>query len=109
MSTDAESQRLSIPVPGLQRLTQAQVGGVLALLVGLSQMVVGTVALDGLLTVVVGWGGGLLVMFGSNLIRNRPAFSNGWNENGDHGVFYLLIVTLATACILIAAGLILFG
>jgi len=109
MSTDTESQRLSIPVPGLQYLTQAQFGGVLALLVGISQMVVGTVALDGLLTVAVAWGGGLLVLFGSNLIRNRPAFSNGWNENGDHEVFYLLIVTLATACILIAAGLILFG
>jgi uncharacterized membrane protein YphA (DoxX/SURF4 family) len=109
MSTDAESQRLSIPVPGLQYLTQAQFGGVLALLVGISQMVVGTVALDGLLTVAVAWGGGLLVLFGSNLIRNRPAFSNGWNENGDHGVFSLLILTLATTCILVAAGLILLG
>lgn len=109
MSTDAESQRLSIPVPGLQSLTHAQFGGVLALLVGISQMIVGTVALDGLLTVVVGWGGGLLVLFGSNLIRNRPAFFNGWNEDGDHGVFGLLMATLATICILIAAGLILLG
>jgi uncharacterized membrane protein YphA (DoxX/SURF4 family) len=109
MSTDAESQRLSVPVPGLRHLTQAQFGGVLALLVGVSQMIVGTVALDGLLTVAVAWGGGLLVLFGSNLIRNRPAFSNGWNEDGDHGVFSLLMMTLVTTCILIAAGLILFG
>jgi uncharacterized membrane protein YphA (DoxX/SURF4 family) len=109
MSTDAESQRLSIPVPGLQYLTQAQFGGVLALLVGISQMVVGTVALDGLLTVAVAWGGGLLVLFGSNLIRNRPAFYNGWSNNGEHGVFSLLILTLATTCILVAAGLILLG
>jgi hypothetical protein len=72
-------------------------------------MLVGTVALDGLLTVAVGWGGGLLVLFGSNLIRNRPAFSSGWNEDGSHGVFGLLIVTLATMCILVAAGLTLLG
>jgi hypothetical protein len=72
-------------------------------------MIVGTVALDGLLTVAVAWGGGMLVLFGSNLIRNRPAFYNGWDEDGDHGVFSLLILTLATICILIAAGLILLG
>jgi hypothetical protein len=109
MSIDAESPDLSVPVPGLRRLTQAQFGGVLALLVGVGQTIVGTVALDGLLTVAVGWGGGLLVLFGSNLIRNRPAFSSGWNEDGDHGVFGLLMITLYTACILIAAGLVLFG
>lgn len=109
MSTDAESPPLSVPVPGLQRLTQAQFGRVLALLVGFSQLVMGTIVLDGLLTVVVGWGGGLLVLLGSNLIRNRPAFYNGWNEDGDYGVFGLLMLTLATICILIAAGLILFG
>jgi uncharacterized membrane protein YphA (DoxX/SURF4 family) len=79
----------------------------LALLVGVSQMIVGTVALDGLLTVAVAWGGGLLVMFGSNLIRNRPAFYSGWSNTRDHGVFGLLMLTLVTICILVAAGLIL--
>ena len=109
MSTDAESPPLSVPVPGLQRLTQAQFGRVLALLVGFGQLVMGTIVLDGLLTVVVGWGGGLLVLLGSNLIRNRPAFYNGWNEDGDYGVFGLLMLTLATTYILVAAGLILLG
>jgi hypothetical protein len=70
-------------------------------------MIVGTVALDGLLTVAVAWGGGLLVLFGSNLIRNRPAFYNGWSNSRAHGAFSLLMFTLATICILVAAGLIL--
>ena len=48
-------------------------------------MIVGTVALDGLLTVVVSWGGALLSGFGSNLVRNRPVFCTGWTEDGEPG------------------------
>lgn len=109
MSTDTRSSGLSVPVPGLQRLTQAQFGGVLASLVGISQVFVGTIAVDGLLTVVVAWGGVLLGTFGLNLVRNRHAFHNGWSEDGRHGWFGLLIPTLATACVVVAAGLTLVG
>lgn len=109
MSTDTGSPRLTGPVPGLRRLTQAQFFGVAALLVGVSQMVVGVVALDGPLTVVVAWGGGLLVAFGSNLVRNRAAFHSGWHDDGEHGWFSLLILTLATVTVLVAAGLVLVG
>ncbi len=109
MSTDVESQRLSVPVPGLQELTQAQFAGVMALLIGGVQMAVGTYAFDGLVTFVVSSGGGMLVGFGYNLARNRPAFYSGWSENGDHGRVGLLIFTLATVCVLVAAGVIVLG
>jgi hypothetical protein len=81
----------------------------MTLLVGISQMVVSVVALDGLLTFLVGSGGGLLVSIGVNLIRNRPAFYNGWKENGEYGWVGLLTLTLLTACVLGATGLILLG
>lgn len=109
MSTDVESSRLSVPVPGIQRLTQAQFGGVIALLVGASQMMVSLVALNGLLTFLVGSGGGLLVSIGINLVRNRPAFYNGWKEDGEYGSIGLLILTLLTGCVIIATGLLLLG
>jgi hypothetical protein len=109
MSTDAESPRLSVPVPGMQRLTQAQFHGVIALLVGVCQMIVGTVALDGLLTVVVSWGGALLSGFGSNLVRNRPVFCTGWTEDGEPGWINLLIYTLLTMVYVVAAGLVFVG
>jgi len=109
MSTDTESPRLLVPVPGLRRLTQAQFSGVIALLIGVSQMLVGILALDGLLTIVVGWGGGLLSGFGSNLIRNRPVFYSGWHEDGEPGWFIWLGSTLVTATIVVAAGLVLVG
>lgn len=72
-------------------------------------MVVSLVALDGLLTFLVGSGGGLLVSIGSNLIRNRPAFYNGWTEDGEYGWVSLLVLILLTACVPIATGLILLG
>jgi hypothetical protein len=109
MNTDAESPRLSVPVPGMQRLTQAQFHGVIALLVGVCQMIVGIVALDGLLTVVVSWGGALLGGFGSNLVRNRPVFYTGWTEDGEPGWINLLIYTLLTVGYVVAAGLVLVG
>ncbi len=109
MSTDAESPHQSGSVPGFQRFTQVQFGGVIALLVGVSQMLVGTVVLDGLLTVVVAWGGGLLVLIGTNLIQNRSAFHNGWKEDGMHGLLSLLFLTVTTAFVLVAAGLVLVG
>lgn len=80
----------------------------MALLVGGNQMVASLVALDGLLTFLVGSGGGLLVSIGTNLIRSRPAFYSGWTEDGEYGWIGLLIFTLLTACTLIAAGLVLF-
>ncbi|MFB6169441.1 MAG: hypothetical protein ABEJ43_11450 [Haloferacaceae archaeon] len=109
MSDDVESLRLSGPVPGVRRLTRAQFGGVMALLVGVSQMVVSLVALDGLLTFLVGSGGGLLVSVGANLVRNRPAFYSGWTEDGDYGWVGLLIFTSLAACVLVATGLIVLG
>jgi len=109
MSVDTDPPHLSAPVPGLQRLTHAQFSGVIALLIGFSQMIVGTVALDGLLTVTVAWGGGLLFAFGYNLIQNRPVFYSGWTEDGEPGWVSLLISVVLTAAVLVAAGLVLLG
>jgi hypothetical protein len=72
-------------------------------------MIVGLFALDGLLTVVVAWGGGLLTAFGSNLVRNRPVFYSGWTEDGEPGWVSLLISTLLTGVVVVAAGLVLVG
>jgi hypothetical protein len=109
MSTDAESQRPSVPVPGMGRLTQAQFHGVIALLVGVCQMIVGIGVLDGLLTVVVSWGGALLSGFGLNLLRNRPVFYTGWSEDGEPGWVNVLINTLLTVVYVVAAGFVLVG
>ncbi|GCF14458.1 hypothetical protein Harman_23930 [Haloarcula mannanilytica] len=72
-------------------------------------MLVGTVALDGPMTVVVAWGGSLLVLIGTNLIRNRSAFHNGWKEGGEHRSFSMLILVGVTLAVLGAAGLVLLG
>ncbi|SDY14797.1 hypothetical protein SAMN04487946_10778 [Halobellus clavatus] len=109
MSVDAESPRLSVPVLGMQRLTQAQFGGVIALLVGASQMMISLVAIDGVMTFLIGSGGGLLVSIGINLVRSRPAFYNGWKEDGEYGRVGLLILTLLTGCVVIATGVLLLG
>jgi len=71
MSSKVESPRPAGPVPGVQRLTRAQFAGVTALLVGVSQQLVGTFVLDGLSTFVVAGGGSLLVLFGCNLFGTR--------------------------------------
>lgn len=107
MSTDAESLRLSGPVPGLQHLTQAQLGGVTTLLIGVSQFLAGAHVLEGLPRFVVSMGSGLLLLIGANLVWNRTAFHNGWNDDGDHGSISLLIHASYTAMVLVAAGLVL--
>lgn len=109
MSSEVDSPRLSGPVPGIQRLTQAQFAGVIALLVGVSQQFVGILVLDGLSTFVVGGRGSLLMLFGYNLVRNRGPFESGWNKNGEQGPLSLLILALATASLVVAAGLLLVG
>lgn len=109
MTVDTDPSRLSAPVPGLRGLTHAQFSGGIALLIGFSQMIVGTVVLDRLLTVIVAWGGGLLFAFGYNLIRNRPVFYSGWNEDGKPGWISLSISVLLAATVLVAAGLLLVG
>ncbi len=109
MGTDTESPRLSTPRSGRWNLTHAQFSGVIALLVGVSQLLVGVIAVDGALTVVVGWGGGLLFAFGCNLIRERPVLYTGWSEDGKPGWIGRLVFTLCTATIVVAAGLVLVG
>lgn len=109
MGTDTESPRTPTPQPRQWSLGHVQFSGMIALLVGVSQMLVGTVALDGLLTVVVAWGGGLLSAFGWNLIQERPVFYNGFSENGRPGWVSRLVFTLLTGTIVVAAGLILVG
>jgi len=109
MSTDTESHVLSAPVPGLKSFTQGQFFGVIALVIGTCQILVGIVVLDRLLTVVVTWGGWLFVTFGWNLVRNRSVIHNGWTDDGVHGWISLLVVTVTTAVVLVASGLVLVG
>lgn len=101
--SSSESPQLPNTLPGLRRFTQAQFGGAIALLIGSSQMLIGVYRLDGLMTLIVGSGGGLLVALGSNLIRNRAAFRSGWTENGRYGVLAVLFMTTLTVVILLAA------
>lgn len=107
MSADSGFLHRSRRVPGLRRLTRAQFGGVIALLIGVSQFLVGAHVLEGLSRFVVSMGSGLLLLIGSNLVRNRTAFHNGWNNDGEHGWVFLLILTSFTATVLVAAGLVL--
>jgi len=72
-------------------------------------MMISLVALDGLMTFLVGSGGGLLVSIGINLVRSRPAFYNGWREDGKYGRIGLLILILLTGSVVIATGLLLLG
>ena len=109
MSSDSHSPRLSVPTLGLQGLTQAQFGGAVALLVGGSQMLVGVAVLDGLLTVVVTWGGAVFATFGSNLIRNRPVLANDWGEDDEHEWVTMLIFTVGATGVLFATGQMLIG
>lgn len=107
MSPKAESPPLSGSVPALQHTTQEQFGGVIAILVGVSQQLVGIIAIDGLTTFVVAGGGALLFLFGYNLVQNRSAFHNGWSKDGEHGLLGLLTLALVTAYVVVAAGIVL--